>query len=291
MTPGRILCGCPVWAHEGWRGAFFTPSARREDFLPQYASVFGTAEGNSTFYGLPSEATVRRWAAEAPPGLRLCFKYPRTVSHDRALAGAEALAEEFHARLEPLAGRLGPHLLQLHASFGPERIRVLDTFLGRFAPRGVAVEVRHPAFFDGGAQEAALDALLQAHGADRCVFDTGGLFASAADDPLTLDAKRRKPRVPWRASVTARRPCVRFVGDPDPERNRPALRKWASIAASWAREGREAHVFLHHPDDGRAPALARVFQQEAHDVAPDIAGPPPRWPVETERRFEQMELL
>ena len=65
---GTLRLGCPVWAFEGWRGSLYTRAARREEFLPQYARVFGAVEGNSTFYGLPAEATVRRWAAEAPPG-------------------------------------------------------------------------------------------------------------------------------------------------------------------------------------------------------------------------------
>jgi uncharacterized protein YecE (DUF72 family) len=291
MSTGVVRVGCPVWSHDGWRGTFFTPAARREDYLGQYGSVFGTCEGNSTFYGLPSAATVHRWAREVPPGLRLCFKFPRTVSHDRALVGADALAEEFLQRMEPLRANLGPFLLQLHNSFGPDRLPALDAFLQRWAAHGVAVEVRHAAFFDGGAHEAALDGLLRERGAERCVFDTGGLFASAAADPLTLDAKRRKPKVPWRSTAIGRTPVVRYVGDPEPERNRTALRRWAAIAVAWAREGRNPHLFLHHPDDGRAPALVRVLQQELHACAPGWIPPPPRWPAEGVQREEQLELL
>ena len=58
-TGPRLRVGCPVWAHAAWRGRFFTAEARREEFLPQYASVFGAAEANPTFYGLPAAATVR----------------------------------------------------------------------------------------------------------------------------------------------------------------------------------------------------------------------------------------
>ena len=58
--------------------------------MPQYASVFDTAEGNATFYGLPSAETVARWAAEAPETFRFCLKFPRVVTHDHALAGPTA---------------------------------------------------------------------------------------------------------------------------------------------------------------------------------------------------------
>ena len=44
-------------------------------------------------------------------------------------------------------------------------------------------------------------------------------------------------------------------------------------------EGRSPYVFLHHPDDGHAPALARLFQTTLHEIEPRVP-PPPAWPVE-----------
>lgn len=275
-----VHIGCPVWAHAPWVGRFFTAEARREDFLPQYASVFDTAEGNSTFYGLPSVETVRRWAAEAPSAFRFCFKFPRTVSHDRRLAGAGAETAEFLARLEPLGARLGPFFIQVHPSFGPPELPVLAGFL-RGLPRefAYAVEVRHRGFFDEGAGEAALNRLLGECGVDRVTFDTRGLFASKADDPVTLDAKRKKPRVPVRFTATGRRPFVRFVGDPDVPANRSALAAWARQLATWVAEGREPYFFTHHPEDTHAPALGRLLQGLVHEVLPAMPAAP-AWPAE-----------
>lgn len=295
MSNASCYLGCPLWAHAPWKGTFFTRDARREEFLPQYASVFGTAEGNATFYGLPAPDTVARWAQEAPEGFRFCFKFPRVISHDRQLVDAEADTVAFFERLAPLGTKLGPFFLQLHQSFGPERLPWLDMYLcGLPSTFAYAVEVRHVGFFDGGPGEAALDALLAERGVDRVLFDTRGLFASTAKDELTIDAKRKKPRVPFRRTATGRRPFVRFVGDPEVEKNDAVLRDWAAIAAAWIREGRTPYVFLHHPDDAHAPALARRFQRWLHEATPAVPVPPP-WPVEQEAtlggRNAQLELF
>lgn len=293
------LCriGCPVWAHAPWVGRFFTADARREDFLPQYASVFATAEGNATFYGLPSPATVARWREEAPPHFRFCLKFPRAISHDAQLVGPGAAngddTHRFFERVAPLGENLGPFFLQLHQSFDAARLPVLRRFLADLSQDfHYAVEVRHPDFYDGAAKEHALDELLGEFGVDRVNFDTTGLFASNSTFECTLDAKRRKPRVPLRRTVTGRRPFVRFVGDPDVNKNDAALDAWAATVAGWLAEGREPWFFTHHPDDVHAPELGRRFQRMLHARAPDKVPPPPAWPCElAPREPEQLGLF
>lgn len=287
-----LRIGCPVWAHGAWRGHFFTPDARREQFLPQYASVFATAEGNSTFYGLPASGTVQRWADEAPAGFRFCFKFPRVISHDRQLLEAEAETQAFLHCVAPLQGRLGPCFLQLHESFGPARLPMLADYLQQLPSEfEYAVEVRHRDFFDSGRHEQALNALLEASGVDRVVFDTRCLFASRADDPHTRDAKAKKPRVPVRFTAVGRRPFVRFVADPQLTANSAALRSWANVVVNWLREGRSPYFFVHHPDDLYAPDLAAAFQAQVHALAPELCPKPAAWPVASERSREQLELF
>ncbi len=287
----RLYLGCPVWAHAPWRGAFFTRDARREEFLPQYAQVFATSEGNSTFYGLPAPDTVARWAAEAPEGFRFCLKFPRAITHDLQLVGAEAATAEFLDRVAPLGAKLGPFFLQLHASFGPARRRELEAYLRALpADRQYAVEVRHAEFFAGGAAERDLEALLADCGAERVNFDTRGLFASTAQDEFTRDARRKKPRVPQRTTALTPRPFVRFVGDPEIARNAAILDGWADVVARWLAEGRSPYFFTHHPDDALAPALARDFQRRVRARTASVPEPAV-WPAERERPPEQLSLL
>ena len=158
----NLRLGCPVWACTAWRGSLFTRRAARDDYLPQYASVFDAVEGNSTFYGLPTEATVVRWHEQVPRHFRFCFKFPQVITHRMLLRYADAETSEFLFLLEPLRDRLGPLLLQLPPNFGAADLHVLTHYLDGL-PGGFpyAVEVRHPEFFDGGAFEAALDDALQ----------------------------------------------------------------------------------------------------------------------------------
>ena len=289
MSP-QVYIGCPVWAHAPWVGRFFTRAARREDFLPQYASVFGTTEGNATFYGLPTAETVRKWGAEAPAAFRFAFKFPRTISHERRLAGAEAETRDFFARLAPLGERLGPFFLQVHPSFGTAELPLLAAYLDALPKEfAYAVEVRAPGFFDGGAGERALEDVLAKRGVDRVVFDTRGLFAAKSEDELTIDAKRKKPRVPVRFSATGRRPFVRFVGDPHVAANARGLGEWAGQVATWIAEGRTPYFFAHHPDDAHAPALGRLFQQLLHERGAGVPEPP-AWPIERERAGAATQL-
>jgi uncharacterized protein YecE (DUF72 family) len=287
-NPLRLRLGCPVWAFDGWRGTLYTPGARRTDFLPQYASVFGTVEGSATFYGLPSEATVRRWAAEAPPGFRFCFKFPRSVTHERGLVEAEADTARFLERMALLPDRLGPLLLQLGPGFGPRQLPALDRYLdGLPDARACVVEVRHPALFDDAAAERAFEELLLAHGAARGNFDTADVFAAPASDATTAEAQQRKPRLPWRAAVAAGPAFVRFVGRNAVADSLPALGRWVEPVRAWLLDGREVYFFTHTPDDAQAPELARAFHRllrAALPALPELARFPGEAAAEREPR-------
>ena len=56
---GKYHLGCPIRACPEWAGSWFLTKDRKK-WLSDYASVFGTVEGNSTFYGLPALDTVKR---------------------------------------------------------------------------------------------------------------------------------------------------------------------------------------------------------------------------------------
>jgi len=293
MPSQLFRIGCQGWAHPPWVGNFFTRDARRENFLPQYASVFNAVEGNTTFYGLPPPDFVRKWCAEAPDTLRFCFKFPMAISHDLRLRGAEAETAEFFARVAPLGARLGPFFLQLHQSFGLKELPALEAYL-RGLPKkfGYAIEVRHRDFFDEAAGEQTLNQLLGDLGMERVNFDTRGLFAAKAGDEAMRESQRKKPRVPVRFTAIGHSPFVRFVGDPVVEKNTALLTEWAERVARWIGEGRTPWFFAHHPDDLHAPAVARLFHQLLRERSPQVPVPAP-WPAERETaaRGEQLDLL
>ena len=261
--------------------------------MAQYGEVFNAVEGNTTFYALQPAATIRKWCDEAPAHLRFCFKFHKDISHRRRLVGAEAATRDFFALLAPFGERLGPFFLQLDDKFGPKDLPALQAYL-RALPQEFCyiVEVRHEAFFDGGAQERAVDELLGELGVERVNFDTTGLFAAQGDLENIQDALERKPRIPFRATALGKSPVVRFVGDPEVEKNRAALEAWAERFAVWIKDGRTPWFFAHHPDDTHAPDIARIFHQRLHELCPAVPAPA-LWPAEKEaaERGEQLGLF
>ncbi len=277
----RYHLGCPVWGHAAWAGSLFTREAGSEDFLRQYASVFNAVEGNTTFYGLPRPASVARWNEDTPAGFRFAFKFPKTISHELRLEGAEPAIAAFLDLMAPLGPKLGPFMLQLPPRFGPEELPQLERCL-KALPEShhYAVELRHPAFFAGGSDEARLDEILTERGIDRVIFDTRGLFESDAESPGVREAQGRKPRLPVRPTVTGRHPIVRYVAHADLDANRWLLKGWADRLAEWIEAGLDPYVFVHAPDELHAPELARrLHQLLGHRL--DVGQLPP-WPGERE---------
>lgn len=287
----QLRLGCPVWAHTPWVGNFFTSDAKRSDYLSQYGSVFRTVEGNSSFYGLPSSETVRRWCAEVAPGFEFCFKFPRVVSHDLLLNHAEKETLEFIKRVEPLGEHLGPFFLQLPSHFEPRHLENLLSFLKRLPrDRKFAVEVRNPRFFSGKIEEMEFNQALTDLNVDRVIFDTRALFAAKAEDEATEGAQRRKPQLPVSHVNTASRPFVRFVGHPNRELTVRYLQEWVEPVMRWLDQGWEPYFFTHMPDDLQAPHLGRQFMQLLMSAGLEIDIP--KWPFELEPELpEQMDLF
>lgn len=276
--------GCPVFASPEWLGKLYTAKAKRADWLRQYTQAFNTVEGNSTFYGLPSPDTVRRWAAESEPGFRFALKFPRVISHENELVAVETETNLFLDVLGVLQGadRLGPSFLQLGPYFDGSRLGHLEAYL-RSLPREFpyAVEVRHADYFDGGKTERRLDALLTELGIDRVLFDSRPLFAERPADESEQEAQRRKPRSPLRRTVTSWHPMLRLIGRNQVDRVLPWIEEWAPQVAAWIQEGRTPYVFTHTPNDGHAPEMARLFHRELQKSLPGLQDLP-KWPGEQE---------
>lgn len=271
-TPGeRVLrVGCAIWAERSWVGQWYpadTPPGRE---LAAYATWCTAVEGNTTFYGIPSPATVARWGADAPPEFRFWFKLPRTITHDRRLRGADAELSEALDRLAPLGERASISI-QLPGSFAPDDLGALARFLaGLPTDWTFGVEVRHERFCDGGGDERALNDLLAHHGAERIIIDTRAVMAGPRHTRAEIEAVERKPRLTVRPVAIGPNPVVRFIGQTAAEANPEWWAKWVPKVAQWLDEGRSPTVFIHTPDNAVAPPLARRFHDEVRALRPDL---------------------
>ena len=259
-----IRIGCPVWSCPQWRGQVYGPKSPRKNWLGDYSRVFSSVEGNSTFYGIPQPDTFKRWASETAAGFRFALKFPRAVSHEHQLIGAEKETAAFMDGLAILheADRLGPTFLQLGPRFGPSRFAALKNYLNSLPQQfPYAVEVRHPDFFKE-PYESQLNAMLREMGIDRVIFDSRPLFSAPPTDEIEGAAQSRKPKVPVRTDVTGSNPILRLVGRNDVSAVQPWVNEWSETIYGWFAEGKSPYVFAHTPDDAFAPKLAKMLSEK-----------------------------
>ncbi|WP_078594207.1 DUF72 domain-containing protein [Streptomyces sp. NRRL S-920] len=175
----EILVGTCSWTDRALLASGWYPRGRRdaEGRLRHYAGRFPVVEVDASYYALPREETCRLWADRTPDGFRFDVKafslltgHPtRQASLPADLRGEPAgpwlldtVWQRFSGALEPLrrAGRLGTLLFQFPPWFapGPRSEKVLSECAERAAGWPVAVEFRHPAWWqeDRRARSEAL---------------------------------------------------------------------------------------------------------------------------------------
>jgi uncharacterized protein YecE (DUF72 family) len=224
-----IYAGTSGYAYKEWKGAFYPEGLRNDDMLHHYGSQFASVEINNTFYRMPTERTLERWASQVPEAFRFVLKASQRITHHRRLRDVEDPLAYFLSVARQLGSRLGAVLFQLPPNFKADRAR-LEAFLALLPDDiRVAFEFRHASWLD---EETF--ALLRAHGAALCIADGEKLeparIASAGFGYLRL----------------------RGEGYEDAE-----LRAWAGWIADQA--WTDAYVFFKHEDGAAGPALARRF--------------------------------
>jgi len=124
--------------------------------LERYASRFSGVEINSSFYRAHRPATWARWGESVPADFRFALKMPRTISHERRLAGCADLVARFLDETAPLGAKRAVLLLQLPPKFAYD-----DALVGAFlamltelSPAAIACEPRHPSWFESGPDHA-----------------------------------------------------------------------------------------------------------------------------------------
>ncbi len=136
--------------------------------LTRYASVFDGVEVNSTFYRRHKRSTFERWASSVPDTFRFAVKFPKEITHDRAMGDIGKPLELFFEDIAPLGAKLGPLLCQLPPSleFNSDTFDAAFKTIRGAGPGPVVLEVRHKSW----SSEEAL-ALLKEHNIARVLAD------------------------------------------------------------------------------------------------------------------------
>ena len=163
----QLLAGTSGFSYKEWLGKFYPEKLPASEMLRHYAGHFATVEINNTFYRMPAETMLARWAEEVPENFSFTLKAPRRITHELRLREAESNVAEFLRRADALGGKLGALLFQLPPFLKKDLPRLKD-FLGLLPPgRRAAFEFRHDSWQDDEVYEA-----LRARAAMLCVTDT-----------------------------------------------------------------------------------------------------------------------
>ncbi|MBA3718434.1 MAG: DUF72 domain-containing protein [Actinobacteria bacterium] len=186
----RIRIGTCSWADEALSKHWYPKGLKAGDRLAYYAEHFDTVEVDSTFYRLPAEDLVRRWAQRTPAGFVMHVKafammtrHPvrleqlppdlreevPTDDRGRVERPSRELRSEvfarFHAALEPLreAGKLGGILLQFPPYVVPKPVSLeyLEWAQDQLCGDEALVEFRHRSWLDDEHREETLEFLEQ----------------------------------------------------------------------------------------------------------------------------------
>lgn len=282
----RLHVGCAMWTHATWQGRFLPRRVSAAERLRFYATWCNAVEGNTTFYATPTRSTVESWARQTGAAFRFVVKLPRSITHERRLAGGENELRAFWEAIEPLGPRAHAVWVQLPPSFGPGDLAALAGFLRRLPSRyAYAVEVRHPAFFEDARCRGLLERVLLDADAEWVPFDTTAFFASPPFSDAEREAWMRKPRLPRRSHALTDRPIVRYLGRDDATQTINGWAPWVATVTAWLREGRSPTVFIHTPDNADAPMLARRFHDEVRAHLPALEPLPEPVPDEQPTLF------
>lgn len=207
-----IRVGTCSWADESFSKAWYPKGVKSGERLGYYAERFDVVEGNSTFYRLPDEELVARWARLLPDGFVMHVKaFGLMTRHPVRL---DALPEDLHdaveadergrvdrpsrevrgevfrrflAALEPLreAGKLGGILMQFppYVVPKPRSYEYLEWAREQLEGHEMLVEFRHKAWFEEPVEPLAF---LEEHGMTYVTVD-------APPDVIPLVAARTSP--------------------------------------------------------------------------------------------------
>jgi len=241
----QLRTGCSGWGYDDWVGPFYKPGTKKSEYLRQYATAFDLVEIDSSFYNLPSLATVASWRQAVPDDFLFTAKLPKRITHELKLAGVEEQVERVYRSMGQLRGKLGVLVVQLPPSIVYEKHwETVKAFVDLLAPKiRHAIEFRNESWF--------------------------------RDDVLNL-LRERNVAIVWSqnqymatpAVVTADFTYLRLVGERDIEKfdrivkDRSAeMKDWRDRLESAESELAQAFVILNNHFAGFSPASVNHFRK------------------------------
>jgi uncharacterized protein YecE (DUF72 family) len=233
----RAWIGTSGWNYKHWREIIYPKGLSQRRWLDFYLQHFDTVEVNTSFYRIPTPATVQAWSDSTPPSFRFALKLWRGITHYRKLKAAADLTGRFLESTEVLpVGRRAPLLIQLPPNQGKDLAKLRDYIL-EFRDLSdskwrIAVEFRNASWLepDTYSELDRLDAAL-------CIHDMAGKGAvERPNDASFVYARRHGSQ------------GGRYEGSYSPEQ----IAADACDIARWKSEGRSVWVYYNNDIGGHA---------------------------------------
>ncbi|MDR3140024.1 MAG: DUF72 domain-containing protein [Treponema sp.] len=167
---GKLLIGTSGYDYPEWKGVFYPPAIKREEFLSYYSEQFNALELNFSYYAMPDEKQLAAMAERSGKRVIFSIKGNQQLTHYIEIGKWRDVAREFRAALTPLLSDnlLSSVLLQFPQSFHyeEETRRYLASLINEFRDLPLVVEFRHNSWQRGKVYEG-----LTERGAGCCSCD------------------------------------------------------------------------------------------------------------------------
>ena len=241
----QVRAGGTMWTIRAWRGTVYPQKAPQRTWPEHYGRAFGTIEFNATHYRIHPPERMAEWAAAMPEGFRFCAKFPAIISHYRRFNDCIGPTDDFIAGLHALGPKRGPSFIQLPPHFAPHHGEKLLAYLQQW-PRAmeVAVEFRHPGWFEGGPEAERVWEAMGVMGVGAVISDTA----------LRRDAVHMRMTAPFL--------LLRFGGYEGHASDRQRLADWCDRLVDWRAQGLQSvDLLVHQPDSVGTPDTCRQFAE------------------------------
>ena len=240
MSEGKIRIGIGGWTYAPWRGTFYPDKLPQKQELEFASRALTAIEINATFYGRQSAKSWAAWEKVAPDGFQFAVKGSRyCVMRSKLAEAGEGLAGFFAQGFAGLGAKLGPILWQFthYRKFDADDIA---GFIGLLPQKVDGIELRH-------VIEPRHESFRDDRFFELCRARNIAVVFEDSDEYPCIEADT--------ANFTYAR-LQRMNESLATGYDDKALDGFANRARQWARDDRDAYVFMINGAKVRAPAAA-----------------------------------
>lgn len=163
--------GCSGYYYPYWKDLFYPEGLQPKHWLAFYNTVFNTVELNGTFYRVPKESDLKKYADATSPDFTFSVKVNKYITHNVKLKDTKKLIAEFQDLVyKGLGGKLSYFLFQMPPSFHFNEEN-LDRVIRNVPHKPIsAIEFRHISWWNKHTKKA-----LEAARITFCNIDYPGI--------------------------------------------------------------------------------------------------------------------